>query len=299
MSAPRVLIVDDDPSLRRYLRTQLRRVLPSARILVAASPEEALRVIETSLVDAVISDQHMPGGDGRALLARVAELSPPTIRILFTASVDDHEAIAPGSIHAVLQKPGAQDEVVNALLALLGERAKDAAPAGPRAARVEPERGRPADGTRPRILIIDDVPEVADVLEGIAHRAAPDLDVVKAQPSEARGLLERERYDVVLADYRMPQISGVLVLALARALRPTARRILATGYNELHEPPEALAAADVDAYVHKPPSVLDLVELFQRALSEDPGAMDADREQARILERQAIRDQGPLRLDDA
>ena len=62
-----VLIVDDEPSLRELLR-EVFSLERTGRILTASSGNEALKIIRTTKVDAVISDVRMPDGDGIALL---------------------------------------------------------------------------------------------------------------------------------------------------------------------------------------------------------------------------------------
>ena len=63
----RVLIVDDEISVRKVMAAVLAQLgFPCE---TAASGEEALRVLETQRIDAVISDLQMPGMSGMELLA--------------------------------------------------------------------------------------------------------------------------------------------------------------------------------------------------------------------------------------
>src|SRR5690349_12672837 len=63
-----VLVVDDDPDMRHYLRTCLRSPrLHVDRVLEAADGLEALQLARSAGVDLVISDIVVPGLDGRAL----------------------------------------------------------------------------------------------------------------------------------------------------------------------------------------------------------------------------------------
>jgi diguanylate cyclase (GGDEF)-like protein len=65
----RVLVVDDD----EIVRTQLMTMLEAARydVKVAAGGEEALRILESSEVQVVLTDWQMPGMDGVALCRKV------------------------------------------------------------------------------------------------------------------------------------------------------------------------------------------------------------------------------------
>jgi two-component system chemotaxis response regulator CheY len=70
----RVLIVDDSPAMRGFIR----RVLDISGVKVqecleAASGEEALALLETNWIDLILTDLNMPGMGGEELLRRIKE----------------------------------------------------------------------------------------------------------------------------------------------------------------------------------------------------------------------------------
>src|SRR3989475_9414269 len=78
----RVLIVDDEVSVRRVMAVVLARLgFPCE---TAGSGEEALRILETDRIDAVISDLQMPGMSGMELLAKVKQIYPHLIFLVVT-----------------------------------------------------------------------------------------------------------------------------------------------------------------------------------------------------------------------
>jgi len=82
----RVLIVDDEISVRKVMAAVLAQLgFPCE---TAASGEEALRILETHKIDAVISDLQMPGISGMELLIKVRQ-SYPQIVFLMITGVDD------------------------------------------------------------------------------------------------------------------------------------------------------------------------------------------------------------------
>jgi CheY-like chemotaxis protein len=299
-----MLIVDDEPALRDSTRAHLQRAFPAARILVATSPHEAIQLVETSGFDLVISDHHMPGGEGRALLARIREISPGTVRVLFTAGSDpdaDAERVASGEFHAVVPKTLGGPTIVETIARLLGtQRPGDERKAGPLA----PPTPAAVDGRHPetggkRLLVVDDEVQIGRLIEAIAERLPEGVEVVvETDPRVAATLIESSKFDVIISDYRMPGMSGMKLLAHARACQPRAKRILITGYNEILEPPDILAEADVDAYVHKPLAVGNMLLLIGRILRDEKDALTTYREQAKIIERAAAREQRPIGLDD-
>ena len=69
-----VLIVDDDPDMRLYLRSCLRGLAsPFQRVIEAADGLEALRLLRSVAVSLVISDVALPGLDGRRLTRAIRD----------------------------------------------------------------------------------------------------------------------------------------------------------------------------------------------------------------------------------
>ncbi len=58
----RILVVDDELSMREFLSILLER--EGYEVTVADSAEEALRLMDTALFDLVLSDVNMPGLSG-------------------------------------------------------------------------------------------------------------------------------------------------------------------------------------------------------------------------------------------
>jgi response regulator RpfG family c-di-GMP phosphodiesterase len=84
--AHRVLIVDDELSIRKVLAAMLPRSAFLSR--TAASGAEALKILESEQVDAVISDLQMPGISGMELLGAVRRRYPH-VAFLVATGVDD------------------------------------------------------------------------------------------------------------------------------------------------------------------------------------------------------------------
>ena len=81
-SKPRVLLVDDDPTLLTSLR---RRLQDNFDIRLAAGAQEALSLMQAQGPFAVIvTDMTMPGTDGATLLSEVKQFSPSTVRLMLT-----------------------------------------------------------------------------------------------------------------------------------------------------------------------------------------------------------------------
>ena len=113
---PLVVVVDDEPGLRRFMGMALQ---DHCRVLLAADAAEALALfrVEGQGIAVLVTDIRMPGMDGLALAATLRDMGV-TIPILF---VSGFQVIgeAPGLL---LAKPFLPDDLVAAVQTLLGNR---------------------------------------------------------------------------------------------------------------------------------------------------------------------------------
>ncbi|UPT74360.1 MAG: response regulator [Elusimicrobiota bacterium] len=72
MSGRKILVVDDDPSIREILSIQLARL--GYEVTAAADGLEALEMLKTSTPDAILLDLMMPRLDGLATCQRLRAL---------------------------------------------------------------------------------------------------------------------------------------------------------------------------------------------------------------------------------
>jgi DNA-binding NtrC family response regulator len=79
----KVLIVDDEPSMRRIVKANLRQ--DSHTSVEASSPSEAIALLLKENFDVVLTDQKMAGGSGLDVLRAVQENDPTTSVIFLTA----------------------------------------------------------------------------------------------------------------------------------------------------------------------------------------------------------------------
>jgi CheY-like chemotaxis protein len=120
-----------------------------------------------------------------------------------------------------------------------------------------------------RILIVDDEANIAMVLAACATRLGRcDVDMAYSG-QQALTAFQRQAYDLVITDYRMPDMSG---LELAKAMRrqaPQVRIVLMTAYDTINLREEA-ARLPVDEYLEKPISIAKVQEIVGRVLAGLP-----------------------------
>ena len=127
MSAGHILIVDDEPSMRRYLQTVLE--LDSYQVSTAANGDEAVEKVQKHSPDLVLLDMVMPGPDGLETLQRIREARPST-KVVMLSCVRDTRKVAQAmrlGAQDYLSKPVQKEEMDDVLRFCL----ENADPAGP------------------------------------------------------------------------------------------------------------------------------------------------------------------------
>lgn len=108
---------------------------------------------------------------------------------------------------------------------------------------------KPAAG-KPRVLFVDDERRVLNSMR-IMFRREYDLHLANSG-EEALEVIRNHRIDVVIADHRMPQMTGVEVLTQTRTLSPRTVRILLTGYADLDAVEGSINEGEVFRFLTKP-----------------------------------------------
>ena len=113
----KILVVDDDPSVRTLVRDVLE--VEGYSVELAEDGFSALRRIEAERPDCVVLDVMMPGMDGHAVLSRIrsAEGGSGLPVVMLTAAADDAQAWQAwsGGVDYFLAKPFDPSELLRYL----------------------------------------------------------------------------------------------------------------------------------------------------------------------------------------
>jgi DNA-binding NtrC family response regulator len=111
MTKTRILVVDDDASLRRVLQVQLEQ--EGYAVASAASAQQTLSMLQVQPYDLVISDLKMPGASGLELLRQIRLQYPEAIVLILTAfgTVETAVEAMKSGAYDYLTKPVHPDEL--------------------------------------------------------------------------------------------------------------------------------------------------------------------------------------------
>ncbi len=122
------------------------------------------------------------------------------------------------------------------------------------------------DAAKGTILVVDDVSDTVELIRRnleLAHYAVMTASSV----AEARNILERYPFDLVITDYHMPFASGIELIRLVRESYPGTALIMITGYASVEGAVEAIKAG-AEEYLAKPFTDEELLTVVERTLAK-------------------------------
>ena len=193
MTSPRVLLVDDEPNLRKVLGA----LLGQEGYEVHAEPDgqaalEKVRTVPSGTFDVVISDLRMPRLDGMGLLAALGDEDPDLPVVILTAhgTVDNAvEAVKLGALD-YLEKPFERDQIRSVLGRAVANRARSGASLGQRENLPTPTE----ETLDPSVEVgmIGDSPTIDEVREIVRTAAAsPSTVLITGESGTGKELVAR------------------------------------------------------------------------------------------------------------
>lgn len=124
-----------------------------------------------------------------------------------------------------------------------------------------PLRKAPGNGSKPRVLVVDDEPSICAVLVSVLANLGYEPTAL-SDPRAALRLIEtaQPKPDLLITDFAMPHLSGLELIRRSKSLHPTLKTILASG--EMDQP-EGTGDPRPDAYLEKPFSTKALATLLK------------------------------------
>lgn len=125
-----------------------------------------------------------------------------------------------------------------------------------------------------RILLIDDEAGVLSALTRLLRHSPLTVGGVEVRPKveafmSARAALacaEETPFEMVISDFRMPEMDGVAVLRKMRDLQPDCSRVIISGYTDLNGLISAINEARIDRFIAKPWNDFELISALSQIL---------------------------------
>jgi len=295
----RVLVVDDEPSIVNSVRRELMTPpLGRYRYEVEgySDPAQALERARNQKFDVVVSDYRMPGLTGLDLLRSLTAIQPDCACLILSGQTDMAalaQLVNQTHIYRFIPKPWhdyfLKSSVAQAIEFKTALQENTRLADLVRTADVSMPQGQ--EGNVDHVLIVDDEPGVlsslsrllsshsridelsASIRAELAHHQKSALDESKLQvyvassPRQALKLAEDTEFACVLADQRMPEMSGVDLLAHFYEHQPDCARILVSGHLTQDDLIDAVDTAHIFGFIAKPWQDYELKSCVAQALT--------------------------------
>jgi DNA-binding response OmpR family regulator len=212
MKRNRILIVDDDSSVRKFVKANLE--VRDYQVLLAGDGNEALKIIEEELPDLILLDIMMPNLDGYTVCQRVREWSDiPIIMISAKDSENDKVKCFDYGADDYLTKPFALRELLSRIKAVLKRS---------QTPEISPHLSSYQNGD----LVVDFSKQIATLngkslqLTALEYKILAYLTINAGRIITPNQLLEKIWGEEYAGDYRLLQVN---VCRLRRKIKDTAK----------------------------------------------------------------------------
>ena len=292
----RVLVVDDNATNRRILEEMLASWhMKPTTVSAAAEAIDALHEASAGgeRFDVMISDCQMPDVDGFMLAKRIKHdrriAQTPIVMLTSIGQPDDSARCRKVGVDAYLSKPVKHSDLLDALATLFG---------------VSTRRTHEADAAPPdvasrrrtlRVLVAEDNMVNRKLVTTLLHKRGHKVKAVENGRAavDAISAARGGKFDVVLMDLQMPEMSGFeATQAIRQKESPDGRHlpIVALTAHAMQGDRERCLAAGMDGYLSKPIDVellLATVEKFGAGAGNALPAKPAQPESGAIFDEQA------------
>lgn len=241
----KVLVVDDERTIRELLSDTLMAV--GYDCLTAEDYRQAIEILDKEKIDVVITDILLPDRSGIELL-KFVKSHKPQIPILAISGKDfPSSEIFEAGADGFLAKPfriGKIEELIESTLA-----------------KFDSLKSRPPR-LKKKILVVDDEENIRrtliDSLEALGYQALGVGDGASAMRE-----LEKQPFDLVITDIRMPEMNGIELLHAISEKFPGTPVVIITAY-PLAYPEEKATLEGAAGYIAKPFRINQIDRLLSR-----------------------------------
>ena len=240
-----ILVVDDE----RLICDLLRSVLAGHghEVLMAMNGREGLELFKKHRPRFTLLDLRMPEMNGIEVLKQIRAIDPQAAVLILTAWGSDALEQQARQLGVVdfLSKGLSLDVLVDAMERTLQQTAQAASPAQAAAPGGAPRAAPVAAGDGDFILVVDDEPQIRDLLKRFLTLRGYKVRVA-SDGQQALTMVEQQAPQLIVLDVYMPGINGVEVLRQLRRRKFTGGVILLTGSQDDKLLQEALDLGSVD-----------------------------------------------------
>jgi len=242
-----VLIVDDEKMIRDLLADTLSAL--GYGTITAASFDHAVEILETKSIDVVVTDVVMPDKSGVELIMYIKKKYSKVPVLAISGKGVPEKILYDAGADGFLAKPfriGVVEDMITKTLI-----------------KYDIDKVKPMSEKK-KILVVDDEPSILrtliDSLEALGYQAAGANNGKEALES-----MNKDSFDLVITDIRMPEKNGIDLMKDIKAQYPDLPVVMITGY-PLAYPPEKAKVEGASGYIAKPFRLNQIDKLLAKLL---------------------------------
>ncbi len=239
MSKRKILIVEDEPEMRKLLTIELESA--GYQVFLAGDGESGFKLAQEAMPDLIVCDIMLPKVDGNQLMKKLrgSSFGKDIPFIVLTARRKMRDYFETMAVDDFIEKPFKPEDLLAKIEKVLGRPAKD--PAG--TAKPAPS----AKAVKKKILILEDDQWLCPRLESIFGDYGYEVKIMSSVPE---CLEEAVRFcpDIILSKYVLEGMSGAQLVGLVKGM-PSVKDIPVLIYSNTilgGEQESALSAGAVD-----------------------------------------------------
>ena len=257
----KILIVDDDPGVRKYLEEVMDKMGHS--VVSFENGYDAIDYVKEHGVSLAYIDVTLPGIDGFQTLKKIREIDPKVSGVMISGdAVDDLlEAPVKDGVYINLTKSLTTEEIEEINRSYENIR-------GPLEFIYDNPYGFDTDKlTQAKILIADDEKEIINIISDcLVDDKYTSLDTA-SDGNKAISKFNEKMHDLVITDIVMPKKNGIDVLRHVKAVSPNSQVIIITANADKDSAITAVKLGAYD-YIEKPFNLDALSRIVKHAVEK-------------------------------
>ncbi len=258
MSKEKILIIEDDVDLLDIEQFQLEGV--GYEVRTAQGISEAIQLISKEKFDCILLDMNLHGTSGTEVIIftrKPEEINYNTPIIIVSGDLNI-EAVREvrEKINTVLVKPFSSSDLIDKIKMVI--------------AKSNLVQNSEKSGTAKKIFIVDDDKEYVKELKNFLESESFQV-VISTNTQEACLKLQKQRFDIILADLDIDHRSGEWLVNLMRRdsahVNNKTPVIIVSGFMSIGSP---RLKDMVQNFVEKPISLMSLIEAIKNEISQSP-----------------------------
>ena len=274
----RVLYAEDDLSDLDLTKTHFRLNAPDCELEVVDTGQGCLARLQEGKYDVLLLDNRLPDMDGIEVLRELTVRDVRMPVVMVTAAGDEALVVQVLRLGALDYVPK-QGNYIESLPAILRNAVAQC--------RTQQGWGQGAERRQRRILYVEHHQADIDLtLEHFAGSAAHFILEVVHSPSHALALLQEDKFDLVLVDLRMPEMTALDLLREAKHLGLLAPFIIITGQGDEAAAVAALKLGAFDYIIKRDNYLTHLPHAIENAIARSQLIQTNRRLQTELAERE-------------